>query len=85
MTEAISKQQTPDITWRGAIGSCTFLAWDVACGHLPMWLLQMLSIIGWGSRKQTQAEVRLQGAYYGTTEETSHLMAPYEVMEVGFD
>lgn len=34
MTETISKHQTPDITWLGAIGSCAFLEWNVACGHL---------------------------------------------------
>lgn len=85
MTETISKQQTPDITWLGAVGSCTILAWNAARGHLPMWCLQMLSVIVWGSGKQTKTEVRLHGAYYGTAEGNSPLMAPYEVMEVGFE
>lgn len=54
--------------------------WASACG-LP----QMLGTAGWGSRKQTKTEVRLQEAYYGVAEETSRLMDPYEVMKVGLD
>lgn len=71
MTKIISQHQTADITWWGAIGSCTFLAWNVACGHLLVCFPQMLIIVGRGSRKQTKTELGLQEVYYGMAEETS--------------
>lgn len=71
MTKIIFQHQTADITWWGAIGSCTFLAWNVACGHLLVCFPQMLIIVGRGSRKQTKTELSLQEVYYGMAEETS--------------
>lgn len=75
MTETNSQHQTADITWLGAIGSCTFLVWNVACGHLLVCFPQMLIIVGRDSRKQTKTEFSLQEAYYGMAEETCCFMA----------